>query len=71
MQRGLSVTARLPDGIRDAEVAAQADAAGVSVTPLSAYRLAHATPAGLRLGFAAFSEVSIRSGVQLLARAIG
>lgn len=71
IQRGLSVTARLPDGIRDAEVAAQADAAGVSVTPLSAYRLAHATPAGLRLGFAAFSEVSIRSGVQLLARAIG
>lgn len=70
VQRGLNMTARLPSGVSDVDVATAASAAGVTVVPLSAYRLHHASPAGLRLGFAAFSEVSIRSGVQFLARAL-
>lgn len=70
VQRGLNMTVRLPAATRDADIAARAAAAGVSVTPLSAYALQHAAPPGLRLGFAAFSEVSIRDGVMQLARAV-
>ena len=69
-QRGLNLTARLPAALRDADVAARAAAAGVTVAPLSAYRLQHPVPAGLRLGFAAFSEAGIRGGVQKLAAAL-
>lgn len=68
--RGLSLTAWLPPATRDADVAARAAAAGVTVTPLAAYRLQHPAPTGLRLGFAAFSEAGIRSGVQHLAAAL-
>lgn len=69
-QRGLNLTARLPAAIRDTDVAERAAAAGVTVTPLTAYRLQHPAPAGLRFGFAAFSETSIRGGVQKLAAAL-
>lgn len=70
-QRGLNLTAWLPAATRDADIAARAAAAGVTVAPLAAYRLQHPAPAGLRLGFAAFSEGGIRSGVQKLAAALG
>jgi len=69
-RRGLNLTARLPGSVRDADMAGRAAAAGVTVTPLAAYRLQHPAPAGLRFGFAAFSESSIRSGVQKLAQAL-
>lgn len=69
-RRGLNLTAWLPDSTRDADLAGRAAAAGVVVTPLTAYRLQHPTPAGLRFGFAAFSEASIRSGVHKLAQAL-
>lgn len=41
--------------------------AGVMVAQPAAYRLQHPAPAGLRLGFAAFSEAGIRGGVLKLA----
>jgi len=69
-QRGLNLTAWLPATARDADVAARAAAAGITVAPLAAYRLQHPAPAGLRLGFAAFSEASIRGGVARLAAAL-
>lgn len=69
-RRGLNLTAWLPGSVRDAELAGRAAAAGVTVAPLTAYRLQHPAPAGLRLGFAAFNEASIRSGVQKLAAAL-
>lgn len=69
-RRGLNLTAWLPGSARDADLAGRAAAAGVTVAPLTAYRLQHPAPAGLRFGFAAFSEASIRSGVQRLAAAL-
>jgi len=69
-RRGLNLTARLPGSVRDADLAGRAAAAGVTVAPLTAYRLQHPAPAGLRFGFAAFSEASIRGGVQKLAAAL-
>ncbi len=69
-RRGLNLTAWLPGSVRDADLAGRAAAAGVTVAPLTAYRLQHPAPAGLRFGFAAFSEASIRSGVQKLAAAL-
>lgn len=69
-RRGLNLTAALPGTTRDADLAARAAAAGVVVAPLAAYRLQHPAPAGLRFGFAAFSEASIRSGVQKLAQVL-
>jgi len=45
-------------------------AAGLAVTPLTTYRLQHPAPAGLRFGFAAFSEASIRIGVHKLSQAL-
>jgi GntR family transcriptional regulator / MocR family aminotransferase len=69
-QRGLNLTAWLPAATRDADIAARAAAAGITVAPLAAYRLQHPAPPGLRLGFAAFSEASIRAGVHRLAQAL-
>lgn len=69
-RRGLNLTAWLPGSVRDADLAGRAAAAGVTVAPLTAYRLQHPAPAGLRFGFAAFSEASIRGGVQKLAAAL-
>ncbi len=69
-RRGLNLTAWLPGSARDADLAGRAAAAGVIVAPLTAYRLQHPAPAGLRFGFAAFSEASIRSGVHKLAQAL-
>ncbi|MDR7335934.1 PLP-dependent aminotransferase family protein [Roseateles asaccharophilus] len=69
-QRGLNVTAWLPTATRDADIARRAADAGVSVTPLSAYRMHHPVKGGLRLGFAAFSEPNIHAGVLQLARAL-
>lgn len=69
-QCGLNITAWLPSTARDTDVARRAAMAGITVTPLTAYRLQHPAPAGLRLGFAAFTEASIRSGVQRLAQAL-
>lgn len=69
-RRGLSLTATLPPGTRDADISARAAKAGITVTPLTAYRLQHPAPPALRLGFAAFSEASIRGGVQKLAAAL-
>lgn len=70
VQRGLSLTALLPDNVTDADVAARALSAGVSVTPLSDFSVRNAAPTGLRLGFAAFSEIGIREGARRLANAL-
>jgi DNA-binding transcriptional MocR family regulator len=46
-----------------------ADQHGVTVYPLSAFRLGASSGRGLVLGFAAFGEAEIEEGVQKLARA--
>jgi GntR family transcriptional regulator / MocR family aminotransferase len=69
-RRGLNLTAWLPGSTRDADLASRAAAAGVTVAPLAAYRLQHPAPAGLRFGFAAFSEASISGGIHRLAQAL-
>jgi GntR family transcriptional regulator/MocR family aminotransferase len=69
-QRGLNLTAWLPLSTRDDDMAARAAAAGVTVTPLAAYRLQQPMPPALRLGYAAFSEASIASGLHKLATAL-
>ncbi len=67
VRQGLSLTVRLPDEVDAERIARRAAAVGVTLAPLSAYRLRHPVPQGLRLGFAAFPENSLKAGVEKLA----
>jgi len=70
-QRGLSLVLKLRADVPDTEVAARAAQGGVIVQPLSPLcRQQHPPLNGLRLGFAAFSEASIRGGVEKLVAAL-
>lgn len=70
-QRGLSLVLKLRADVPDTEVAARAAQGGVIVAPLSPLsRQQHPPLNGLRLGFAAFSEASIRGGVEKLVAAL-
>jgi GntR family transcriptional regulator / MocR family aminotransferase len=66
---GLHLMGWLPDAADEWEMAKLADQHGVTVYPLSAYRLGASSRCGLVLGFAAFDEVKIEEAVQKLARA--
>lgn len=68
-QAGLHVAVTFRDGRDDRAAAATAQAAGLSVMPLSRYAVARPM-SGLVLGFAAFPEAELEAGVQLLAKAL-
>jgi GntR family transcriptional regulator/MocR family aminotransferase len=62
---GLHLLVTLPAASDDVELAAEADAVGVLVHPLSAHRIAHGPP-GLVLGYAAQAPDRIREGIARL-----
>jgi GntR family transcriptional regulator / MocR family aminotransferase len=66
---GLHLVGWLPEAADEWEIAKLADQHGVTVYPLSAFRLGASSRRGLVLGFAAFGEAEIEEGVQKLARA--
>jgi GntR family transcriptional regulator/MocR family aminotransferase len=67
---GLRAIGWLPQGINDRLAARRAAAAGVDTAPLSSFYLGPTKRRGLMLGFAAFPEPELRSGVRKLARAL-
>ncbi|RZJ05214.1 MAG: PLP-dependent aminotransferase family protein [Brevundimonas sp.] len=67
IQAGLHLTALLPDGVDDVEIATRAAEAGLSVLPLSNCYLGEASRSGLVLGYGAPDEAMIRRGVAKLA----
>jgi GntR family transcriptional regulator/MocR family aminotransferase len=74
---GLHLVGWLPPGVSDVAVAAAAAAEGITVSPLSRFRHAAsgstsgASPRGaLLLGYAAFEEEELRTGMQRLRRAL-
>jgi GntR family transcriptional regulator/MocR family aminotransferase len=66
---GLHLIGWLPEAADEWEMAKLAAQHGVTVYPLSAFRLGASSHRGLMLGFAAFSEAEIEKGVDKLARA--
>jgi GntR family transcriptional regulator/MocR family aminotransferase len=68
---GLHVVGWLPHGVSDTSSAARASAAGVDVSPLSRFTVAHPQRGALLLGYAAFEERLIQGGVRRLARVLG
>jgi GntR family transcriptional regulator/MocR family aminotransferase len=66
---GLHLMGWLPNTVDEWEMAKLADQHGVTVYPLSAFRLGASSHRGLVLGFAAFGEAAIKEAVQKLARA--
>ena len=67
---GLHLIGWLPEAADEWELAKLADLHGVTVYPLSAFRLGAPSRRGLVLGFAAFGEAEIEEAVQKLARAL-
>jgi GntR family transcriptional regulator / MocR family aminotransferase len=67
---GLHVLLRLPPGVDDREVAAEAERDGVRVTPLSTYELAPSGQGGLVIGYGRIHEDALRPAVAALARAL-
>lgn len=65
-EAGIHLLARLPVHVDDVELAAQARAAGIAITPLSPHYSANPQP-GLLLGFGAMHEEKLAQGVRLLA----
>jgi GntR family transcriptional regulator/MocR family aminotransferase len=66
---GLHLMGWLPNTADEREMAKLADQHGVTVYPLSAFRLGASSHRGLVFGFAAFGEAAIKEAVQKLARA--
>lgn len=66
---GLHLVGWLPEDADEWELAKLADRHGVTIYPLSSFRLGASSRRGLVLGFAAFDEAEIETGVQKLARA--
>lgn len=65
---GLHLVLRLPDGVDDRRIAAEAMAAGISTRPLSRYfAQAETAPAGLLLGYACVKEQAIAPAFSQLA----
>jgi GntR family transcriptional regulator/MocR family aminotransferase len=67
---GLHVLLRLPDGLDDEAVAAEAARDGVYVEPLSRFALARPGPPGLVLGYGRVHESALEPAVDALAAAI-
>ncbi|HEX2909298.1 MAG TPA: PLP-dependent aminotransferase family protein [Chloroflexia bacterium] len=66
-ETGMSLVARLQQGVSGKEVARQAALQNLALFPISNYALEPLERDGLFLGFAAFDEASIREGVKRLA----
>ncbi|MFT4172855.1 MAG: PLP-dependent aminotransferase family protein [Herbaspirillum sp.] len=66
---GLDAAGILPRGSDDRAVASWLNAQGIETRPLSFYRVCHAAPPGLVLGFSAFDAPALRTGVAHMARA--
>lgn len=66
---GLQLVGWLPDGTDEWALTRLADQQGVTVYPLSAFRLAPSEQRALVLGFAAFTKDEIKEGIQKLASA--
>jgi len=67
---GIHVLLRLPAGCEDRAVAAEAERAGVGVTPLSRYGVSRPAGPGLVLGYGRVTDTAIDEAVRTLARAI-
>lgn len=70
-ETGMHLVGWLPDGDDDSEASRRAAACGVEAAALSRHRIEAPVPAGLLLGYAAYEEAEIRSGVRRLVRALG
>jgi GntR family transcriptional regulator/MocR family aminotransferase len=69
---GLHLLAWLPEGCDEHGTAVRARAAGVGVHELHTHCTTHAPrPAALLLGYALPTETEIRTGVRLIAKAVG
>lgn len=68
---GMHAVGWLTAGWDDREVSAKAAAAGLLVPALSRYRLQHAQPPGLLLGFAGFRPPVIQEAIEKLAQVMG
>src|SRR5215213_2203925 len=69
VQAGLYTVGFLKDGMRSREAETAAVAHGVEAVALDRYTLKRPDPKGVLLGFAAFDEVTIRDGLDRLAKA--
>ncbi len=67
---GMQITVRLAPGFDDREVAAEAQARGVPVTPLSIYYGGGGPQQGLLLGFCPHTEAEIERHVEVLAETL-
>jgi GntR family transcriptional regulator/MocR family aminotransferase len=67
---GMYLTAWLKNGINDVTAAQTADAAGVTVVPLSRLYVGPARREGLVLGYGAFDIEQIRGGIKTLSRVL-
>jgi GntR family transcriptional regulator/MocR family aminotransferase len=67
---GMHMMGWLRDGENDVAIAHHASALGVSCRPLSLFRYKSKGRPGLLFGFAAFTPSQIRTGIELLAKAL-
>lgn len=67
---GMHLLGRLPEGTDDAVVAARAVEAGLMIPPLSLYSLRYRPHPALVLGYPAFDEAAIHTGVRRLAQVL-
>jgi GntR family transcriptional regulator/MocR family aminotransferase len=67
---GVHFLLRLPPGVDDAAVSAEAGSAGVRVPPLSAYRIEPAEEGGLVVGYGRLHEDAVSPTVRALARVL-
>ena len=64
---GMHVIGWLAKGVDDQNVSRCAEERGLTIPPLSIYSLRHRQPPGLVLGYAAFSEQELQTGIMQLA----
>ena len=63
---GLQLTAYLPQGVDDRDIARRAEEAGLSLTPLSSHYLRECPRPGLVLGYAGVDQADMQSGLDRL-----
>jgi GntR family transcriptional regulator / MocR family aminotransferase len=69
-EAGMHLIGWLPEGVCDRDVARRATEEGLHIAPISDYCLARKLRGGLLLGYTAFNERQLRSGVKKLARVL-
>jgi GntR family transcriptional regulator/MocR family aminotransferase len=69
-QAGMQVTVKLAAGLDDQEIAAQARAKGIIVSPLSSHYGAGDPQSGLLLGFCPYTEQEIIANIASLAEIV-